>query len=300
MSVRAVRADRPGGPEVLEVREVPAPAATDGEVLVRTVASSLNPVDAKTRANPQLTFPRTLGHDVAGVVVTSGVPEFKPGDRVIGVAQPRATGAGAWSELVALNADALALAPATVALTEAATLPLAGLTAAQCWRRPPLPATARVLVIGAAGAIGGFIVQIATASRRHQTVADGLVSRPDHVPAAKGVGADLVTIDPAALPEHAYDVVFDTARLANSGLDVRRLLRPDGHYIAPSNDLPGIPNAHSVMVSPDTRALHSLAQMVDNGTLRPRVAAHYPLRQVQDAHRHFEAGGLTGKVVLVF
>lgn len=300
MTVRAVQADRPGGPEVLEVRDVPPPSVAAGKVLVCTVASSLNPVDAKMRANGQLSFPRTLGCDVAGVVVESTVVEFKAGDRVIAVTDPRTTGVGAWADLVALDARTVALAPSSAALIEAATLPLAGLTALQCWRRPPLPATPRVLVTGAAGAIGGYLVQFATGSQRHPAVVDGVVSRTEQAPAVKSIGADLVTTDPAALPDHAYDVVFDTARLATAGLDVQRLLRPDGQYVAPSNYLPAVPNAHSVMVSPNAKDLGALAHAVDDGRLRLRVAAYYPLREVRDAHRRFEAGGLTGKAVLVF
>jgi NADPH:quinone reductase-like Zn-dependent oxidoreductase len=297
--MRAVQVDHPGGPEVLQVRGVPAPAARAGEVLVRTTATSLNPVDVAMRANPRLRFPLTLGWDLAGIVIESDAPDFKPGDRVMALVDPRTTGVGAWSDLVAVGGHTLAPAPASAAITEAATLPLAGLTAWQCWTRPPLPAAPRVLVIGAAGAIGGYLVQLAAGSRRHPSVVDGLVSRTAHVPVARRLGADLVTTDRAALPDHAYDVVFDTARLATSGLDVGRLLRPDGHYVAPSGQLPEVPNAHSVMVSPDAKSLTALAQLVDDGRLRPRVSAHYPLHEVRKAHRRFEAGGLTGKVVLV-
>jgi NADPH:quinone reductase-like Zn-dependent oxidoreductase len=298
--VRAVQVDRPGGPDVLQVREVAAPVLGAGEVLVRAVATSLNPVDAAMRANGRLAFPLTLGWDLAGVVVESGVADFDPGDRVMALVDPYRTGRSAWADLVAVMPDALAAAPATAAFTEAATLPLAGLTALQCWTRPPLPATPRVLVIGAAGAVGGYLVQLAVGSARHPAVVDGLVSRPAHVSATKDLGADLVTTDPAALPDHAYDVVFDTARQATSGLDVGRLLRPDGQYVAPSKNLPDVANAHSVMVSPDARRLGDLARLVDSGKLQVRVSAHYPLRAIREAHRHFEAGGLTGKVVLVF
>jgi NADPH:quinone reductase-like Zn-dependent oxidoreductase len=300
MSIRAVRVDRPGGPEVLAIREVAAPTPNADDVLVRTIATSLNPVDISMRTNGRLPFPFTPGWDLAGVVVAGNGSGFDVGDRVIALADPYTTGVGAWSDLLAVRAQALAPAPATAALTEVATLPLAGLTAWQCWTRPPLPETPRVLVIGAAGAVGGYLVQIAVASPRHPATVDGLVSRPAHIRVARNLGAATVTSDPRALPEYAYDVVFDIVGVAASGLDVRRLLRSDGHYVAPNSNLPDVPNRHSVMVQPDARNLRELARLVDAGTLRPRVAGHFPIGEIQAAHRFFEAGGLTGKVVVVF
>ncbi|WP_416237991.1 alcohol dehydrogenase catalytic domain-containing protein [Streptomyces sp. FT1] len=122
-----------GGPEVLTVREVPEPVCGPGEVLVRTVASSLNPVDWKTRAWEETgpALPATLGWDLAGIVVASRAPGFAPGDRILAMSAQIATGLGTWAELVALPQRLLTPAPATLSLVEAAALPLAGTAAVQ-------------------------------------------------------------------------------------------------------------------------------------------------------------------------
>ena len=294
MSVRAVQADRPGGPEVLEVREVPAPETGPSQILVRTVASSLNPIDRKMRGRETLTFPLTLGWDLAGMVVDSDVSRFKPGDRVIAMIDPLLTGIGAWSDLVALDADVVAFAPDRAALTEAATLPLAGLTALQAWNKLSLHASSRVLVAGAAGAIGGFLVQLAV---RDGHAVDGLVSRPSHLATVKSLGAELVTDDLEALPEQGYDAIVDTVGLTAV---LGRFVTADGHYVVTSKEQPDLPRSHPVRVAADAGQLGQLARMVDAGELRLRVSAHYGLYDVHDAHWHFEAGGLLGKVVLVF
>ncbi|MFF4390964.1 alcohol dehydrogenase catalytic domain-containing protein [Streptomyces sp. NPDC001552] len=125
--MRAIQIARHGGPEVLSVREVPQPTPGAGEVLIRTVASSLNPVDWKTRAGeigPEL--PATLGWDLAGVVTAANHPGYRPGDQVIAMSAQIATGRGTWAEQVALPARLLAAAPATLPLADAAPLPLAG------------------------------------------------------------------------------------------------------------------------------------------------------------------------------
>ncbi|WP_338060952.1 alcohol dehydrogenase catalytic domain-containing protein, partial [Streptomyces niveiscabiei] len=106
--MRAVQIDHHGGPEALTVCEVPDPVPAPGEVLVRTAASSLNPVDWKTRAwdvGPAL--PATLGWDLSGTVVTAHDAPFEPGDQVVAMSAQIATARGTWSELVALPAHLL-------------------------------------------------------------------------------------------------------------------------------------------------------------------------------------------------
>ncbi|GHE58445.1 alcohol dehydrogenase catalytic domain-containing protein [Streptomyces capitiformicae] len=158
----AVQIDVHGGPEVLSVREIAEPVPGPGEVLVRTVASSLNPVDWKTRAwdvGPE--FPMTLGWDLAGIVVASSSAEFAVGDRVIAMSAQMATGRGTWAQLVALPEHLVTHAPTTLSLAEAATLPLAGTTAVQALAKLELSSRSRLLVTGAAGAVGALAVQLA-------------------------------------------------------------------------------------------------------------------------------------------
>lgn len=297
MNPRAVQADRMGGIDVLTVREVAAPTPGASEVLVRTVASSVNPIDSKLRTNANLTFPLTLGWDIAGIVVESNAAEYRPGDRVIAMNKLLDSGFGAWADLVALDAATLAPAPVSVSLSEAATIPLAGLTALRLWNTPVLSAGDRVLVTGAAGAIGGFVVQFAANAGIQ---ADGLVSRPDHVNVVKSLGAGFVTTDPAVLPRKAYIAVVDTINLPSKGVDVRDLVTEEGQYVATGPADAQVPRSHSVHVAHDPEGLRLLVKMVDDGTLALRVAAHYGLHEIQDAQAHAEAGGLNGKVVLHF
>ncbi|MGW4890308.1 NADP-dependent oxidoreductase [Streptomyces murinus] len=310
--MRAVRIDAHGGPEVLTVREIadpepesgPTPDASAesdaepgpgaGEVLVRTVASSLNPVDWKTRAwdvGPAL--PATPGWDLAGIVVASSAPQFAVGDRVIAMSAQIATGLGTWAELVRLPVRLLAHAPKTLTLAEAATLPLAGTTAVQALAALRLESRTRLLVTGAAGAVGGLAVQLA---RQAGVSVDGLVSRPEHAAVVREFGASTVTHSVAELPQGAYDAVLDTA-----GVDVSRALADGGSYISVSDaPLPDAPGAAKSYVQESGKDLTELVGLVDAGRLKVRVAAHYPLSEVRAAHERFEAGGLSGKVVLLF
>src|SRR5262245_39705640 len=133
MTTRALQLDRPGDVDGLVLREVAAPVARSGQVLVRTVASTINPLDIKMRRKSGYEYPITLGCDLAGIVVSSDVAAYQPGDPVIAVSALHDDWVGAWTDLVALDADQLAPAPASVSLSEAATIPLAGLTALHAW-----------------------------------------------------------------------------------------------------------------------------------------------------------------------
>ena len=188
--MRAIQIDRFGGPTVLEVREVPDPVPAAGELLVRTTASSINPVDVKTRSRVYETgippLPMMLGWDLPGMVADRGTTVLRPGQRVIAMSPQLAAGAGTWADLVALPARLVAPAPATVSLGEAATLPLAGLTAWQAldWLR--LGVGDRLLVTGGAGAVGGFVLQIAL----YRGIAvDALLHPGAHAQAAIQLGA---------------------------------------------------------------------------------------------------------------
>jgi NADPH:quinone reductase-like Zn-dependent oxidoreductase len=292
--MRAVQIDAHGGPEVLTARDVAKPEVEPGEVLVRTVASSLNPVDWKTRAwdvGPK--FPMTLGWDLAGIVVASSSSGFAVGDRVIAMSAQVATGRGTWAELVTLPDHLVAQAPTTITLVEAATLPLAGCTALQALNKLQLESRARLLVTGAAGAVGGFAVQLA---KRAGAAVDGLVSREEHTELAHRLGVNSVVNRPEDLLKATYDAVFDTA-----GVDVSPALAEGGRYLSVSDEpLPQVPGAMKSYVQEDQRGLAELAAMVDAGQLRVRVADYYPVTAVREAHERFESGGLAGKVVLHF
>jgi NADPH:quinone reductase-like Zn-dependent oxidoreductase len=300
MSLRAVQIDRFGGPEVLEIRRAERPVLRDGDVLVRSVGSSINPIDSKLRTiDRNLGFPLTLGWDLAGVAVESRDPTFRRGDQVIGMSLVLKTRIGTWADLVAMPAADLAPAPVSIALTESASLPLAGLTALQAWQRLDVPTGGRLLVVGAAGAIGAFAVQLAVDDG---ITVDGIVSRREHIAEPRTFGAESVTTDQAELPSGAYDAIIDTVGLPRSDVDVERLLIASGTYITSAShaDLPDRTSAGRVLVQRDPDGLRTIARLVDSGVLRPRIAARYPLSEIRAAHQHAERGGLLGKVVITF
>lgn len=143
------------------------------------------------------------------------------------------------------------------------------------------------------GAVGGLVAQLAVAAGYR---VDGLVSRPEHVPAARELGLGTVASELAALPAGGYDAVFDSA-----GVHPGTVLRDGGAYLSISDDpLPPIAGARRIGVQEDGAGLAALAALVDQGVLRLRVARRFALRDVRAAHRAFEAGGLVGKVVIEF
>ncbi|ANZ21081.1 alcohol dehydrogenase [Streptomyces noursei ATCC 11455] len=292
--MRAVQIDRHGGPDVLTLREVAPPEPATGEVLIRTAASSLNPVDWKTRAweiGPPL--PATLGWDISGRVVASNDPAHEVGAQVIAMSAQIATGRGTWAELVALPGHLLAPAPAAVPLADAAALPLAGTTALQALRATELSAGERLLVVGAAGAVGGLAVQLARSTGAH---VDALVSRSDHEQAATELGAERVWRRPQDLPRGRYQAVLDTA-----GTDVAAALVPGGRFVSiADHPLPDVPGARKSYVQENATDLAHLTKLVDTDELRLRIAGRFPLDDIRTAHERFEAGGLLGKVLITF
>ncbi|MGK5558282.1 NADP-dependent oxidoreductase [Actinomadura kijaniata] len=299
--MRAVRIDRFGGPEVLNVVKVPDAEAGPEEVLVRVVASGVNPVDDKTRegaigeGTPPL--PMTLGWDVAGVVVDPGSSGLGVGERVIGMSHQLESGRGTWADLVALPARSVAAAPTALGLVEAATVPLAGLTALQTLDWLKITGGERLLVAGAAGAVGVLALQIARARGAH---VDALVSRPEQVEVVRGHGAEQVVMEPTALEGRRYDAVFDTF-----GAFVTDAVADGGRYASiatqrgPVPDLSGRGVRTTVnQVREDGAGLADLVGLIDRGALRPRVEAVFGLHRVREAAERFARGGLNGRIVL--
>ncbi|GAB2581737.1 NADP-dependent oxidoreductase [Streptomyces capparidis] len=301
--MRAIRIDRFGGPEVLAVADAPEPEPAAGDVLIRTVATSINPVDDKTRqgaigeGTPPL--PTTLGWDLAGTVADGGSSGLRPGEPVFAMSHQLSTGRGTWADLVALPAHALAPAPRAVGPVEAATLPLPGLTALQTLDWLALSAGERLLIAGAAGAVGGLALQIAHARGIR---VDALVSRDAHIGFARAHGAELATTDPNALRDRGYDAVFDTF-----GAFVTEAVTDGGRYASIATQAGPVPDlsARGVrttvnQVREDGAGLRELAELVDRGSLRPRVHSAFALHEIRTAHERFARGGLTGKIAVTF
>ncbi|MFJ9808321.1 NADP-dependent oxidoreductase [Streptomyces sp. NPDC101158] len=311
--MRALVIDSFGGPEVLRIAEVPVPATGPGRVRIRVEAATVHPVDLATRAGVLAEAGLMAGHgrtglgwDVAGVVEETGpgVTGFAPGDRVIGMNDRLDVPLGTQAELVVLDAHAVAAAPAGLAPASAATLPLAGLTALQALDALDLPAGETVLVTGAAGAVGGYAVQLA-AARGLRVVA---TARPGDEAPVRGLGAELfVPADVPRLGEAVRGLVpggvaaaLDGAVLGAAALDAVRTGGAFAALVAGGAPYPlrGI-RVVPVWVRADPAGLARLAALADAGALTPRLAGTLPLAEAARAHRRLADGGLRGRLVLV-
>lgn len=304
--MRAMVVRRFGGPEVVESVEVPVPEPGPGQVRIRVAAAAVNPVDAATRAGilteAGVVPPREvlgLGWDMAGTVETAG-GGFAVGDAVIGLRDRIATPLGAYAEWIVLDASAVAPAPAGVPFSEAATLPLNALTAAQALDL--VETTGTVLVTGAAGAVGGYAVALARL-RGLRVVA---VASADDEALVRGFGADeFVARGPElgervrALVPGGVDAALDTALL---GLDALEAVRGGGEFVAFAAGAAPLPlrgvRVHSVWIRADGERLAELSRLAEKGILSLRVVDVLPLSEAAAAHERLAAGGLRGRLVL--
>ncbi|HEX4791542.1 MAG TPA: NADP-dependent oxidoreductase [Actinospica sp.] len=310
-TMRAVVADRTGGPEVLQLREVERPAPGMTEILVRVRAAGVNPTDWKSRSGhglPGRTFPAILGYDVAGVIeeVGPGVTMYRPGDEVFGMPLfPKLP--GGYAEYVAAPSRHFVPKPAALSFEEAAGLPLAALTAWQgLFDTAKLRSGRRVLVHAAAGGVGHLAVQIAKSAGAHVI---GTASAAKHE-FVRGLGADEMidyrTEDFAeVLRDDPVDVVFNpiagdynerSLRVLKDGGALVSIL-PVSAAAAEAARERGIPTGFT-LVEPDRLALTAIADLVERGALRVRIDSVFPLAEAAEAHRRGETNSASGKIVL--
>lgn len=309
-TMRAIVAPAPGGPETLELREVPRPSPGPGEVLIRVAAAGVNPVDAKTRSGAGATrflgddaFPWIPGWDLAGTVVEAGfgVARFAVGDRVFGtVGFPHA--AGAYAEYAVAHVSQLSRSPRSLDDVHAAALAMGGLTAWQALvDAGGLETNQRVLITAAAGGVGHLAVQIA-ADLGAVVVA---VASPDNVDFVRGLGAyeivDRTREDWAAGIE-PVDLVLDCFG-GPARSPALPTVKPGGTIVTlpTAGDREAAPDGVSdptVFVAPDGLELQLLTGSVERGALKPHVSATLPLADAARAHELIAASGTVGKIVL--
>jgi len=303
--MRAVRQHELGGPEVLAVEEVPKPEPGPTEVLVRTVAAGVNPVDWKVRAGGGLLGepPFTVGWDVAGVVEAagSGVTWLAAGDRVFGMPRfPRE--AACYAEYVVSPSRQLARIPDGLDDVEAAAVPLAGLTAWQSLvDTAGVGEGSRVLVLGAAGGVGHLAVQIAAA--RGAWVAGTSSAAKHGFLRELGIDEALDRDEPVVVGD--VDVVLDAVG-GEVGLGALPALRDGGVLVTVSgSSVPGLVEAAAgrvrvagILVEPDRVGMQALAALAAEGKLRPQVERTFPLEEAGAAHALGEQGRTRGKLVL--
>jgi NADPH:quinone reductase-like Zn-dependent oxidoreductase len=316
----ALTADRYGGVEVLDLREIEAPTPGPRDILVRVQAAAANPADLHLLAGQPffvrfmgngLFRPkhRVLGSDVAGHVeaVGSDVTRFRPGDAVY--ANLSDVGRGAFAELVAAPERVWATKPQAIDFASAAAVPMAGVTALQGLRdHGGLAPGMRVLVNGASGGVGGFAVQIAKA---HGAEVTGVASARN-LEAVRALGADRVidyARDDFTAAGDVYDLVFDT--VADRTVEAyRRALAPEGAFVTtgflPALAMPrlgraraGGPRMTNMMSTPKAEDLDVLSELIEDGRVTPRIDRSFPLGEAADALRYLSEGRARGKVVII-
>jgi NADPH:quinone reductase len=303
-----------GGPDVLQIVELPDPQAAPGEVRIRVRAAAVNPTDTGLRAGARASQLRDVpppyvpGMDAAGELdqIGPGVStDLRIGDHVMAIVVPRGSHGG-YAELVVVPAESVTAVPAGATDAEAATLPMNGLTTRQALDMLGLAPGQTLAVTGAAGAVGGYAVQLGKA--------EGLLVIADAAaqdePLVKALGADIVVPRGAefatrvreALPQGA-DGLIDAALLNELAVAAVR----DGGGIATVRGFTGSPERgitfHPVLVRNYAREhdkLDRLRQQAEAGQVTLRVARTLPAERAAEAHRALEAGGTRGRLVLEF
>lgn len=308
MKMKTARIHAFGDASVIRYDNVPKPRPGAGEVLVRVAATSFNPTEAALRAGLLQAFlpvdlPYTLGWDVAGTVaeIGPGTQGFAVGDRVIG----RLEGAGAAAEYVRAPAELLVPAPASVPLTHAAALPVAGLTAWQAvFEHGKVTAGQRVLVNGAGGGVGGFVTQLA-----RRTGAEVIATASARsARAVRRHGADQVidyTAGPVATAvDSPVDTLLNLVPLSpHDAAALASAVRPGGRIVSIATPVEspadaGVSAMHMVARN-DVVQLAALVELVDAGEVALDISASHPLADLADVHRLGEAGRIRGKVVII-
>ncbi len=316
-----------GSPDVLELEDVEKPVPNDNQLLVRVRAASVNPLDLTIRG-PWLIRPilgmrkpkdTRLGVDYAGTVEAVGknpaaAGQFKPGDEVFGGRN------GALAEYVCVLADrAVALKPPNMTFEQAASVPVAAITALQGLRdKGKIQRGQKVLINGASGGVGTFAVQIA---KSFGTDVTGVCSTRN-VDLVRSIGADHVidyTKEDFTKTDQHYDLIFDLVG-NHSFSERRRILNPNGICVMAGvggagwhdgmgRRLAGELNAYvasrfvsekfvAYIATLNKADLTILGDLMQAGKVTPVIDRTYKLNQIRDALRYLETGHARGKVVI--
>ncbi len=305
-TMKAVVADEYGGPEVLKYQDVPVPEPKDNEILVRVIASGVNPADplilnGKYAKEFGTHLPLILGYDMAGVVVKTGakVTKVKVGDLVYAYL----LWGGGWAEYCISNERESAIKPKSLSFTEAASVPLAALTAWQAlFDIGKIQSGQTVLIHGGSGGVGSFAIQIAKA-RGARVIATASTANQDLL---KQLGAD-VAIDYTKQKfeeiAHDVDLVLDPVgrdTLARSygavkkgGVVVTLVSRCDEAELK-KHEIRGA----SLSSHPDATELAEITKLIDDGKIKPIVFQVLPLTDAARADAQAATHHTRGKIVL--
>jgi NADPH:quinone reductase-like Zn-dependent oxidoreductase len=305
--IKMVRIHRFGGLDALQLDDVDLSMPDAEEILVAVRGASINPVDFKIRSGKypavkEDKLPYTLGRDVSGIVEKcgAGANRYKVGEEVFGIVGIHG---GGYAQKAILSENAVARKPKTLDHVQAASVPLAGQTAWQgLFRYGEVKPGQRILVHGGSGGVGNFAIQFAKARGVHVTT----TVSTDHVDFVRSLGADVV-IDYKKQPFEQVakdlDMVFDLidgetrqrswALLKSGGILVTTLTEPSQEEARKH----GV-RATRYTVHADGDELAQIAQLIDAGKVKPKVAKTFPLSSAAQALETVERGHSEGKIVL--
>ena len=292
----------------VEIAEIPKPTLKDDSVLIEVHAASLNPIDNILRAGYMkdflpLTFPHVMGYDVSGDVVEVGnnVQSVKVGDAVF--ARPNQDDAGAIAEFARVKENELAIIPVNLSYTDAASVPLAGLTAWQALvTKGNLKEGDKVLIHAGSGGVGTYAIQIA----KHLGAYVATTTSAKNVELVQSLGADLVIDYKAKKIENElseYDLVVDMLggeTMANSF----KVLKKGGTLISiKGQDTDGLAEKYGIrfeafFMSPDGNMLAELGALISDGIVKPVIDSVFPMEQAAAAYDRLATGHTVGKIVV--
>lgn len=325
--MRAIAWTNYGSPDVLRLKQFAKPVPKDNEVLIKIHATTVSRGDCELR---NLQFPffiavpmrlymgifrprrRILGQELAGEVEAVGlqVTRFKVGDPVFATT---GLGMGSYAEYICLPEDPKDMQgyvlhkPANLSYEEAAVVPIGGLDALNFLRRADIQPGQKVLIVGGAGRIGGFALQIA----KHFGAEVTGVDSAKKLDLMRSLGADHV-IDYAredfTKNGQTYDVIFDVPGVTDFSGSLQSIT-PGGYYLIANPGFADFMRAmrssssdgRKILISstaPKPEDLHFLKELIEAGKLKVVIGRRYPLEHVADAHRFVETGRSTGAVVI--
>ena len=314
--MKALAINEFGGRDKLQLMELPVPEIRPGEILVKVKAAGVNPVDWKMREGylkdlfPH-EFPVILGWDAAGVVekVGNGVTRFKKGDGIFAYCRKPIVHGGAYAEYIVLEEEHSAIKPKNISFEEAASIPLAALTAYQSlFDAAKLQPEESILIHAAAGGVGGFGVQLA---KDHGSIVWGTASGHNKKYVQDLGASEIVDYTQEdfrqAIRSHCpdgVDVVFDCVggEVLQKSIDI---VRQGGRLISIVDDPTGLARSdvhkEFVFVAPNSAQLTELALMVEQGRLKTHLSQVFPFNQeeARKALELSESGHTRGKMVLV-